>query len=150
MQWSYHRSIILTKLCILLFTAGYFAVLLGCPRMMDIFVRFSFSAAGKSRWLFITTVYVCAVPVGLLLLNLWRLIGDMGLEEIFTAANIRRLRIIAWMCFLTGAICLVSMAYYVFWGIIGVAMSFMGLLIRVIKNTFERAKELQEEVDYTI
>lgn len=150
MHWSYHRSIVLTKLCILLFMTGYFAVLLGCPRMMDVFVRSSFSAAGKSPWLFITTVYVCAIPIGLLLMNLWKLLGDMGLEEIFTPANIRRLRIISWMCFLTGAICLVSMVYYVFWGIIGVAMSFMGLLIRVIKNTFERARELQEEVDYTI
>lgn len=150
MYWSYRRSIVLTKLCILLFIAGYFAVLLGCPRMMDIFVRSSSSAAGKSRWLFITTVYVCAIPIGILLMELWKLIGDIGLEEIFTAANIRRLRIISWMCFLTGAVCLASMAYYVFWGIIGACMSFMGLLIRVIKNTFERARELQEEVDYTI
>ena len=47
-------------------------------------------------------------------------------------------------------VCLASMAYYVFWGIIGACMSFMGLLIRVIKNAFERAKELKEEVDYTI
>ena len=64
--------------------------------------------------------------------------------------DIRRLRIISWMCFLVGAVCLASMAYYVFWGIIGACMSFMGLLIRVIKNAFERAKELKEEVDYTI
>ncbi|MCI8296318.1 MAG: DUF2975 domain-containing protein [Lachnospiraceae bacterium] len=150
MRWSYHRSIILTKLCILVFVAGYFAVILGCPRMMDLFVRTSFSAAGKSRWLFITTVYACALPIGLLLLSLWKLIGDIGLEEIFTGANIRRLRIISWMCFLVGAVCLASMAYYVFWGIIGACMSFMGLLIRVIKNAFEWAKELKEEVDYTI
>ncbi|MDO5416199.1 MAG: DUF2975 domain-containing protein [Lachnospiraceae bacterium] len=150
MRWSNQQSIFLTKLCILFFIAGYLAVLLTCPMMMDVFVRLSVSAAGKSKWLFSATVYACAVPVGILLLNLWQLVADIGLEEIFTASNIRRLRLISWMCFASGALCLVSMIYYVFWGIIGACLAFMGLLIRVIKNTFERAKELKEEVDYTI
>jgi len=42
------------------------------------------------------------------------------------------------------------MAYDFFWGIFAACMVFMGMLIRVIKNTFERARELKEEVDYTI
>ncbi|MCI9305608.1 MAG: DUF2975 domain-containing protein [Lachnospiraceae bacterium] len=75
---------------------------------------------------------------------------DIGLENIFTNANILRLRLISWMCFAISAICLVSMVYYLFWGIITACFALMGLLIRVIKNTFEQAKEIKEEADYTI
>lgn len=150
MTWSHHQSIVLTKICILIFMAGYLAVVISCPMMMDVFVRFSVSAAGKSKWLFVSTVYACTIPMGILLCRLWRLVEAIGLEEIFTIENIRYLRHISWMCFLIAVICLVSMAYYVFWGIIGSCFAFMGLLIRVIKNTFEKAKDLKEEADYTI
>lgn len=150
MRWSSQQSIFLTKLFILLFGAGYLAVVLTCPLLMDVFVRFSFFAAGKNKWLFSGTVYLCAIPVGILLWNLWRLIFDIGLEQIFTTENIRRLRTISWMCILTALICTFSMTYYVFWGIISACLLFMGLLIRVIKNTFQQARELKEEVDFTI
>ena len=82
--------------------------------------------------------------------ELWQLLCDIGLEEIFTGDNVRRLRIISWMCFLAALICLLSMLYYVFWGILAACLFFMGLLIRVIKNTFQEAKELKEEADFTI
>lgn len=150
MKWSYPQSIILTKICILFFGMGYLGVVLTCPVLVDRFVHYGVSAAGKNKWLFDVTIYACAVPLGFLLWNLWKLVADIGLEEIFTKANIRRLRIISWMCFAVSGICLVSMAYYLFWGIFAACMAFMGMLIRVIKNTFERARELKEEVDYTI
>ncbi|MCI8951085.1 MAG: DUF2975 domain-containing protein [Lachnospiraceae bacterium] len=150
MIWSKQQSIFLTKLCIMIFIGGYLAVVFTCPVLMDIFVRSSISAAGKSKWLFMGTVYACAIPTGILLFQLWRLITDIGLENIFTNANILRLRLISWMCFAISAICLVSMVYYLFWGIITACFALMGLLIRVIKNTFEQAKEIKEEADYTI
>lgn len=150
MQWSHRQSIILTKVCILFFVAGYFFVVFTCPMLINRFVHYSISAAGKSKWPFMATVYACAVPIGFLLWNLWRLVSDIGLEEIFTASNIRRLRIISWMCFMVSLVCLVSMSYYLFWGIITACLALMGLLIRVIKNSFERARELKEEVDLTI
>lgn len=150
MRWSYQRSIFLTKGCILLFGAGYLGVVLTCPLLIERFVHYSISAEENAQWLFNATIYACAVPLGFLLWNLWKLVVDIGLEEIFTEANIRRLRVISWMCFAVSGICLASMAYYLFWGIFAACMAFMGMLIRVIKNTFERARELKEEVDYTI
>lgn len=150
MNWSYQKSIFLTKLCILFFIAGYLAVIFTCPILTRQFTLYNISAFGKSRWWFMVTIYACAVPIGILLWNLWKLIKDIGLEEIFTAVNIRRLRLISWMCFCVSLFCLLSMIYYIFWGIGSACLAFMGLLIRVIKNTFERAKELKEEVDFTI
>lgn len=150
MNWSHKQSITLTKLCIWLFIAGYAVVLIACPFLVKTFVRFSYSASGKDTRLFLATIYACAVPVADILFHLNRLVASIGNEEIFTDENIRRLRIISWMCGATGLICFLSMPYYLLWGILGCCMIFMCLLIRVIKNVFVRAKELKDENDYTI
>ncbi len=150
MYWSNRNSIFLTKAVLLFFVAGYLAVVFTCPLLTEQFVRFSISAKGISRWLFTATIYLAALPVGLLLWQLWQLLCAIGLEQVFTGDNVRRLRIISWMCFLVSLICFLSMLYYVFWGILAACLAFMGLLIRVIKNTFQQAKELKEEADFTI
>jgi len=150
MAWSNRQSLILTKYCIWLFIAGYAAVLISCPFLVDRFVHLSCTASGKDARLFLASIYLCALPVGFILFHLNGLIHAIGKEEIFTAANIRRLRVISWMCGATGLICFLSMAYYLPWGILGCCMILMCLLIRVIKNVFVRAKELKDENDFTI
>lgn len=150
MNWSHKQSVILTKYCIWLFIAGYAAVLISCPFLVEDFITFSYTASGKDIWLFVVSVYACAIPIGVILFHLNSLIFAIGNEEIFTEGNIRKLRIISWMCGITGLICLLSMFYYLLWGIPACCMIFMCLLIRVIKNVFVRAKELKDENDFTI
>lgn len=150
MIWSDRKSIGLTKGCIALFGAAYVAVVAACPALVRWFLEKETGVEGLTETPFLITFYVCAVPVGVILWKLWRLVGSIGEEEIFTAENIRRLRWISWMCFAVALVTLVSSFYYLFWGIAAGSMVFMGLLIRVIKNTFERAKELKDENDFTI
>ena len=150
MSWSNEKSILLTKLCIGVFTAVYVLVLAFCPWLMRDFVNYSFSARGKDAVSFMVTVYVCAVPLGVILWDLYRLVDRIGREEIFTEENIKRLRRIGWMCFAVAAVFLVSVCYYQLYLIVAACAAFMGLLIRVIKNVFVRARELKEENDYTI
>ena len=147
MFWSEKQSVALTKCCIWLFIAGYVLVLFTCPFFVPVFVRLSYTAAGKDVRLFLASIYACAVPVGILLFHLRNLISAIGNEDIFTAENIKRLRLISWMC---GIFCFLSMIYYLFWGILGCCLILMCLLIRVIKNVFARAKELKDENDFTI
>ena len=150
MFWSEKQSVALTKCCIWLFIAGYVLVLFTCPFFVPVFVRLSYTAAGKDVRLFLASIYACAVPVGILLFHLRNLISAIGNEDIFTAENIKRLRLISWMCGITGIFCFLSMIYYLFWGIFGCCLILMCLLIRVIKNVFARAKELKDENDFTI
>ena len=72
-KWSYKQSVVLTKICILLFSAAYFGVIFTCPLLTRRFLYYSCSAAGvyKETWLFNVTIYACAVPIGILLWNLW-------------------------------------------------------------------------------
>lgn len=150
MNWNNERSIALTKFFILLFTVIYILVLIFCPRMAREFVCYSFYARGKDFALFMVTTYTCAVPIGIILYNLYRMISRIGEEEIFSNVNIRCLRLISWMCFAVAAICLISTVYYIFFLIIAACAAFMGLLIRVIKNVFVKAREIKDENDYTI
>ena len=150
MNWNNEKSITLTKICICIFLIGYLLVLVSCPWLVKQLTTYSFSARGKDTFLFMTTIYACAVPLGLILWDLYHLVVRIGEEKIFTEENIKRLRHISWMCFLAAVICLLSAFYYIFFIILAACAAFMGLLIRVIKNTFVRAKELKEENDYTI
>ena len=150
MNWNNEKSIGLTKFFIILFAAVYILVLVFCPRMTREFVDHSFSARGKDFNLFMATIYSSAVPLGIILWNLYRMIGRIGEEQIFSDENVSCLRLISWMCFAVAVICLISTAYYIFFLIIAACAAFMGLLIRVIKNVFERAGEIKEENDYTI
>lgn len=150
MNWNNEKSIGLTKFFIILFAAAYVLVLLFSPRMTREFVNHSFSARGKSDLWFMATIYASAVPIGIILWKLYRMICRIGEEQIFSDENVRCLRLISWMCFAVAIICLLSALYYVFFTIIAACAAFMGLLIRVIKNVFVKAGEIKEENDYTI
>lgn len=150
MAWNDQKSIKLTKGCIIIFALAYLAVIVSCPQLIKRFVTYSYTARKISAAYFMATVYASAVPLGIILWNLYRLVGRIGEESIFTAGNIKRLRLISWMCFSVALICAISAFYYEFFLIIAACSAFMGLLIRVIKNVFVRAKELKEENDYTI
>lgn len=150
MNWNNERSIGLTKFFIIFFAAAYLLILIFCPRMAREFVSYSFYARGKDVMLFMVTTYTCAVPLGIILYNLYRLICRIGEEQMFSNVNVRCLRLISWMCFAVAAICLISTVYYIFFLIIAACAAFMGLLIRVIKNVFVKAGEIKDENDYTI
>lgn len=150
MKWNNERSMQLTKLCIAVFALVYAAVLAGCPWLVKKFVTYNFSARGINASCFMATVYFCAVPLGAILWNLYRLVVRIEGEEIFTEDNIKSLRLMSWMCFVVAVICLISISYYGFYLIFAACAVFMGLLLRVLKNVFVRAKEIKEENDYTV
>ena len=88
MNWNNEKSIGLTKFFIILFAAVYILVLVFCPRMTREFVDHSFSARGKDFNLFMATIYSSAVPLGIILWNLYRMIGRIGEEQIFSDENV--------------------------------------------------------------
>lgn len=151
MRWTPNRSVFLSKICVLLFVAAYAVIVLACPVVVKEYEALRTTQLSELHERFIMlTIYLCAAPVGVILWKLWRLLGNIAREQIFVKENIGCLRLISWMCFAVAAITFVSAWYYVMWMVISGCMAFMGLLIRVIKNVFERAKEIKEENDFTI
>jgi hypothetical protein len=98
-------------------------------------------------------VYACLVGGIGALVVLLVLLRDIRRGEVFTRANVARLRLISYCGFAILAACvvgaLVSPAWAVFVLLAAVA-GFLGLLMRVIKNVIDAARLLKEDADFTI
>ena len=150
MKWTSNRSVILSSILVTLFTTVYLIVVAACPMVVTQYLSISAQRNSSNAQFFIYSIYICAVPIGIILWKLMQLLRNISKADIFTTQNINCLRWISWMCFAVTFISIISSLYYVLWLIIGGCMAFVGMLLRVVKNVFERAKEIKEENDYTI
>ena len=95
-------------------------------------------------------LYLSAVCGEVCLFHLGKLLNNIRDNIIFKPENCKHLRYISWCCLLVA----VLFGVFGIWRFLGFfvafAAGFFGLVLRVLKNVFERAVELQEENDYTI
>jgi len=98
-------------------------------------------------------LYACLACGILALIVLLRLLGDIRRGEVFTQANVRRLRLISYCGFaimiacVVGALIAAPRPVFIF---LAMVAGFLGLLMRVIKNVIDAARLLKEDADYTI
>ncbi len=95
-------------------------------------------------------LYLAAVCGLVCLYALHKLLLNLRKDEVFTHRNCQYLRIISWCCLMAA----IPFAVFGIWRslsfIVALAAGFFGLILRVLKNVFDKAVELQEENDYTI
>ena len=149
-MWNDKKSLVLSKICTILFMALLVACAVCAPWIINVVVNSSVAAADAGKALFLATVYVGCVPAAALLVCLFVLLRRIGEERVFVSENTECLRYISWCCFAGAVVCLVSAVYYIPWVAVGVAAAFMGLIIRVLKNVVAKAVSLQDEADFTI
>ncbi len=85
----------------------------------------------------------CCVFVFLLLLRVRN-----GL--VFSETSVAYIRMVSWLCVLLALLSFVGMFVHPMTTVLGIAMAFLGLCLRVVKNVIERATEIKQENDYTI
>ena len=149
-MWNDSRSLMLSKICTILFMVFLVGCLFAAPLLVSLFLMTSYTAQGTGSMLFLITIYVGSIPAATLLVLLYRLLQRIGNGQVFVRENAACLRYISWCCFIGAAMSLISTLYYVPWIAFGIAAAFMGLVIRVIKNVFAEAIALQEDTDLTI
>lgn len=149
-MWNKEKSITLSKLCIVVFLGLLLAAVVSAPWLTRCFVGFSKAGQQGNTSYFMATIYVGAVPAAYLLYSLLNLLHRIDAGQVFITENVELLRRISWSCFLGAAIALISMLYYFPWFFVAVAAAFMGLIVRVVKNVFAQAVELQDEADHTV
>lgn len=126
----------------------------------------AFSLPGLIKWYFETAhsidapvklfktvlacFYICLPFAFIALVSLLKMLFAINRQEIFTNANIKRLRILSWCCFAVAFVTLVGGWFYYPLLLIAVAAGFIGLILRVIKNVMYSAKVLREENELTI
>lgn len=150
-MWNETKSLALSKLCVKLFMALLIGFGVSAPFWLRSLLAF-YSELGLETFYacFLMTIYACCVPAALLLYHLYRLLNNIGLDQIFNAENVRHLRVISWCCITAGLVCLISGLYYLPWLLLAVAAAFIGLILRVVKNVVQLAVVLKDENDYTI
>lgn len=151
-MWNFRRSITLS--IAVSFIIG--AVLTFCAFALPGMLKWYFSAAHSivpPALLFKTVLicfYICLPFAYLALFCLLKILFAVNKEEIFINSNITMLRILSWCCFAVAAVTLVGGRFYYPLLLIAAAASFIGLILRVIKNIMYSAKMLREENDLTI
>ena len=78
-------------------------------------------------------------------------VSNLEKDLIFVPQNIKWLRYISYGCLAAGLLLIiVTIVYSKFFLVICLAALFMMLIVRVIKNAFEQAVAMKEELDLTI
>lgn len=146
-------SIRLTKLCLIgLFLAAIGLMCTG-TWVVDLAVIYpSPILQGASRyWTLLVGGYTLGFLALIFLIHLYQLVTRIGHDQVFIPKNVRSLQLLGWevgaaslISFLLGTSCYIPILLLT---VAGIALT---LVIRVIRNAFGKAVELQDQVDYTI
>ena len=154
--WNSKRSIILTKFCILalmlvsvimMFYGKYlisrFLILTGGAKI-DISNEFSF-------YIITFISYMLGIIALLTLFCMLRFTINLEKDLVFVPQNIKWLRFISYGCLSAGLLLIITtIVYHKLYIALSFAALFMMLIVRVIKNAFEQAVKMKEELDLTI
>lgn len=149
MNWTRDRSLLLSQCCVGLFALLLLLLDLGAYRVAVWYVahrlyHFQFGAA------LMVSIYLGSLFAWPCLFRLWHLLGNLKRGEVFAAVNVRHMRHISWCCAGVAGVCALSACYYGAFCVLAVAAGFMALLVRVLKNVFQEAARMKDELDLTV
>lgn len=151
--WNDAKSIALSKVSTLAM-AVLCLVMVACgPELVGWAMRdYTGPNPALPRTLLLGMGYLCAVLALTTLYQLYRLLGRIGRGAVFVRANVTSLRRISWCCIGAAALCLPAGVWLrlPFVLALGLGAGFMALIVRVIKNAFEQAIGMKDELDFTI
>lgn len=145
MKWNNDRSLLLSRMCVWVFTVLLAALLLTAPWFWNWILWRS-----SVRMVYIGVTYASGVPAAVVLFCLHRLLRNISEEEVFIQENVRSLRIMSWCLMAAALVYLVGSLFDWYLVVLAAAAAFVGLILRVVKNVFAQAVELKNENDFTI
>lgn len=149
MNWNKDKSLLLSRVCVAVFALALLGLDGFCYPLARWFVNLR-----QMQWQrgvgMMVTVYVCSVFAWVVLADLWRLLANLQRGLVFVPENVRLLRRVSWCCVGAALACLASILWYLPFVFVAVAAGFMALLVRIIKNVFQQAVAMKDELDLTI
>ncbi|MBR3560022.1 MAG: DUF2975 domain-containing protein [Oscillospiraceae bacterium] len=149
MNWNKDKSVTLSQACVIVFALCLLALDVGCRRFAQWF-------AVTRAWDFKYADQLSAVIIGgsvfawVCLWKLWALLWNIRHGKVFAEENVSHMRVISHCCLLAAVLCAVSCRYYLPFGFIAVAAGFMALIVRIVKNAFQQAIAMKDELDLTV
>ena len=148
--WSDQKSIILTRVVVAGTIAGCGIMTVSGPWLTRWMVS-AHALPPASGPVLLGMGYLCAVLALVMLCTLYQFLRRIEQGEIFVARNVAALRSISWCCVGAAFICLPAGVFiYLPFAFLAVAAGFMALIVRVLKNAFEQAVRMKDELDYTV
>ena len=149
MNWNENKSVRLSQVCVIIFAALLLLLDVFCHAAVTWFIHVR-SMPRQTGVLMMITIYLCSVFGWVLLWKLWRLLRNIRAQVVFDAKNVALLRAVSWCCVGAGVVCLVSSVYYLPFSAVAIAAGFMALIVRIVKNVFEQAILMKDDLDLTI
>ena len=94
--------------------------------------------------------YSCSVAVAMALWNMELLLRSILRQQVFTAANVRRIRAVQWCCAAVSLICIPVTVFYYPMVFMTVVMGFLCLVVSVVARVMDAAVTIREENDLTV
>ncbi len=150
--WTNQRSILLSRVIVYFFAITLLAMDLGGVWLADQFGHLiSVQRMTENGGLyFMICLYGCSLPAYVVLYGLHKLLVNIRDEKVFVQENVSILRRISWCMFIAMAICMAFCWPLPILSVVVLSAGFIGLIVRVVKNVFERAIQMKQELDLTI
>ena len=152
-QWDDHKSITLTRYVVALAILASAVMTVSGPWLVRWLVdTHILQYAGPVVEVALLVLgYLCAALAFWMLYNLYRFLQRLEQGQVFVPQTVQALRRISWCCMGAAVLCLpAGVLIYLPFAFLAVAAGFMALLVRVLKNAFEQAVRMKDELDYTI
>ena len=142
-------SILLSKFIIIIFFVFTVATIPFIPTILKSYIEI----IGEDKLIIgpLILTFYSTVPFALVLLFcLYLLLNNICHDNIFLKKNILLLRISSWCCFYSSFVYIIFSMHYLLALLISVIITFVGLILRVIKNVLRESIDLKIENDFTI
>ena len=153
-MWNKTKSLMLSRIMTAAMTGMLVILMFFIPSVSfwyeDVSVGEGFFGGAHIAVPLIICLYIGEILALTAMYMLHRLLRNIDRGEVFIAENTRCLRVISWACMMAGA----DLAVFGMWRFIAIIPAFLavmfGLVMRVLKNVFEKAVEIKSENDFTI
>lgn len=153
-MWNKTKSLLLSRILTAVMTFIILILTFFIPALSELYSDFS-SDRGLFAVINVTiplciTLYICEVLALFAMHSLSVLLGNLNRDEVFVNSNTVCLRRISWACMLAGFVLFIFGLWRFIFIIAAYFAILLGLVMRVLKNVFEKAVEIKSENDFTI
>lgn len=149
MNWNEDRSISLSRVCVCAFALLLAGLDLFGYWLVGFFLRLR-GMNGQLGTVILAAVYLCSVFAWIVLFRLWQLLGNIKAGRVVVQENISHMRTVSWCCAAVALVCLAAGLCYLPFFVCAMAAAFMALIVRIVKNAFQQALLMKDELDYTV
>ena len=148
-MWNKNKSLLLSIIITVAILAILTVLAIAMPWLLQLYIKL-LNRIYTPTTVVLTTFYTC-VPFGYIVFGaLLKLLFNIKSNNVFTKQNTSLLRVIAWSCFVISLICIVGGLWYMPFIIVGCAIFFIAVIIKVIRSVLTYGNEIKDDNDLTI